>query len=47
MELITGTYGIQEPKYVHMASLGSTTLAAIESFNGCGFACTEGIVKYP
>lgn len=47
MEILTDTYGIQEPKYVHMASLGSTTLAAIESFNGYGFACTEGIVKFP
>lgn len=45
MELFT-EHSIQAPRYVYMASLGGTTLAAIESFNGCGFACTEGIVKY-
>ncbi|MPC55614.1 A disintegrin and metalloproteinase with thrombospondin motifs 7 [Portunus trituberculatus] len=46
VELFTTKHAIQAPKYVHMASIGDTTLAAIESFNGQGFACTEGMVKY-
>lgn len=47
VELLSGDHTIQMPRYVHMASLGGTTLAAIDSLNGCGFACTEGIVKLP
>lgn len=47
VEILSESHVIQTPKYVHMASLGGTTLAVIDSFNGCGFACTEGVVKLP
>ena len=47
VELSVENHVIQTPKYIHMASLGGTTLATISSINGCGYACTEGIVKFP